>query len=632
MTTSAELHFTKPDGSTVFIDETGRVWTPIGNALYCGGDDYLFTDASSGFDFSLVDVTIECQVKIDNMDLSIWEIFYQSGGGNGEYFFNIEKIAGLYYAVCYINPIGGGFSSIPICDVEISVSAGVWYHFAMVKNGTTYSLFMDGIEIGQHFDAGGNPNLSGTSLVVGYSNEKVHMGSIDDFKFTKGVGLYPAGIDFTPPVRTYCIPPPEPPIETYATPSAILPNRNLIIANDQRTGAAYELWLTDDAGRRLFFLDKPANFSYSRSVMYLSILQLEYTFKEWVAMTGQPFFKPDWRIDVWRSPAPGYPLRREDMYMLRKPEVMTREDGVQMIMLRGRNGNDLLNRRFCVQYEDSIYSAENNEIDDGMKQIVRQQSLYGSCRSSTGVLDNTRAFPQNEFTVQANHSLGPVIEIKYAGRKMMDIIKELSELSFAMNAADATNRKIYFGVVPVELSGTTGNPAKVGYEFRTYADLRGVDRTQGIEFSVENGNMKSPTYIESHYDEVNTVYVMGQGTGTLRRTVLMENLTLASKSRWNRCEDVKTATLETDDIGLENAGDVALGEGRPIYSLDCAFLNSPGSENTPRSLYGVDWDMGDLLRVNYAGKQFDVEVINVYVAVDENGAENISGRNAQDGE
>ena len=132
------------------------------------------------------------------------------------------------------------------------------------------------------------------------------------------------------------------------TPSAILPNRNLIIANDQRTGAAYELWLTDDAGRRLFFLDKPANFAYSRSAMYLSTLQLEYTFKEWVAMTGQPFFKPDWRIDVWRSPAPGYPLRREDMYMLRKPEVMTREDGVQMIMLRGRNGMDLPNRRFVI--------------------------------------------------------------------------------------------------------------------------------------------------------------------------------------------------------------------------------------------------------------------------------------------
>jgi hypothetical protein len=54
--------------------------------------------------------------------------------------------------------------------------------------------------------------------------------------------------------------------------------------------------------------------------------------------------------------------------------------------------------------------------------------------------------------------------------------------------------------------------------------------------------------------------------------------------------------------------------------------------NTPRSLYGIDWDMGDLLKVNYAGKQFEIEVINVYVSVNENGEEKITGRNAQDAE
>ena len=408
------------------------------------------------------------------------------------------------------------------------------------------------------------------------------------------------------------------------------------ISPDVRPVATYELWLLDDAGRKMFLLDKPANFAYSRSAMYLSTLQLEYTFKEWLAMVGKPFFKPDWRIDVWRSPIPGHPLRREDMYTLRKPEVITREGGVQMIMLRGRNGMDFLNRRFVIQPEDTIYTNMNGPIDHMMNHIVTYQCLYGSCLDNNGVLDNDRAFPRGEFSIEPVYNLGPTVDLSFAGRKVLDVIKELSELSFAMHEDDSANRKIYFGVVPVELSGNSGilaDPtARVGYQFRTYADLRGTDRTQGIEFSVENGNMESPTYIESHFDEVNAVYAMGQGTGDQRAVVEVENLSLIRKSRWNRCEDVRTATYENDTAGLESAASVALGEGRPIVSLDCAFLNSPGSEYTPRSLYGLDWDMGDLLRVNYAGKQFDVEVINVYVSVDDTGQETISGRNAQDGE
>ena len=93
-----------------------------------------------------------------------------------------------------------------------------------------------------------------------------------------------------------------------------------------------------------------------------------------------------------------------------------------------------------------------------------------------------------------------------------------------------------------------------------------------------------------------------------------------------------TATYETDASGLQGEADVALGEGRPIFSLDAVFLNSPGSSNTPRSLYGIDWDMGDLLPASYAGKQFEVEVVNVYVSVDDMGNETITGRNAQDAE
>jgi len=400
-------------------------------------------------------------------------------------------------------------------------------------------------------------------------------------------------------------------------------------------GATYEVWLTDDSGRRITLLDKFISLSYTLSNLYLSTVQIQYPFKLWDELVS-PIFKPDWRIDVWRSPAHGYPLKREDVFMLRKPEVYDRiEDGMRMIILRGRNGNDLLNRRFVVQYEDTAYTAKTDTIDNIMKAIVREQCLFGSCVDIGGVVDNERAFPQGEFTVQEDSSLGPTTTKGFADRKVLDVLRELYDESKALNFADSTSRKIYYAVVPVELDGTATTlaepSARTGYRFMTFADRRGEDRTNGMVFSVENGNLSSPFYVEDHYDEVNAVYIKGKGEGTLRATYELENANLISASRWNRCETVRNSSFTDDNDTMIAEANAALGEGRPIINLDCEFLNTPGSENTPRSLYGIDWGLGDIVPVLYAGEQFDSEIFNVYVAVNQYGQENITGRTEQAG-
>jgi hypothetical protein len=61
--------------------------------------------------------------------------------------------------------------------------------------------------------------------------------------------------------------------------------------------------------------------------------------------------------------------------------------------------------------------------------------------------------------------------------------------------------------------------------------------------------------------------------------------------------------------------------------LNVTFLDSPGSSYQPRSRYGIDWDLGDLLRVNYAEKNFGAMVAIVYVSINDQGKENISGLN-----
>lgn len=387
--------------------------------------------------------------------------------------------------------------------------------------------------------------------------------------------------------------------------------------------ASYEFWLTDDGGNRILYLKSIFFATWTRSVSGLGTVSFGLSFEDFTDQIN-PFFVPDRRLEVWRSPADGVDLRLEDVYMLRKPNVYVREDNVQVIQFYGRNGMDLLMRRSVIQNPGTSYAVKVDFIDDMMKEVVRQQMLYGSALNQSGTVDNTRAWPQNEFTVQPDGSLGPSVTRAFPDKPVFDICKELKEASLQYNHTTSANRKIYFDVVPV---ATNYTPAPLGWEFRTYADLRGSDRTDGVQFSTENENIDKPSYSLNQLDEINSVFVRGQGRGSSQVTQAVEDTTRAQVSRWNRSEKVISASSETTATALTDAGRSELDKGKPIEELNFTFLNIPGGPTTPRSLYGVDWDLGDLVLVNYAGKKFESEIMMVYVSVDETGKETITGRN-----
>lgn len=392
----------------------------------------------------------------------------------------------------------------------------------------------------------------------------------------------------------------------------------------------FELWLTDDRGLRLTLLSSLNElffFSYTRAVSGLGTVSFGIGFREFYE-SFNTYFQPDWRVEVWRSPAYGIPMRREDAFMLRKPHVYTREDGMEVLQFYGRNGMDLLKRRSVIQRAGTTNALMTDNIDDMMKLFVRRSMLYGSAVDVDGVADNSRAWPQGEFTVQTYAGLGPTVTRDFADRVVFDLCKDLKGASLQLNRDAATNRKIYFDVVPVDLiAGAAASGALLGWEFQTFADTRGSDRTQGIEFSLENENIKSPAYSISHLDEANSVIVRGNGRGLSQIVTSVEDAARIASSRWNRAEKIHSATSETTTTALQDAGRTELNKHKPQDELFVTFLNTPGNASTPRSLYGVDWDLGDLVRVNYAGKQFEAEINVVYVAVDEHGKEEITGRN-----
>lgn len=417
--------------------------------------------------------------------------------------------------------------------------------------------------------------------------------------------------------------------------------------------STYEFFLLDDAGRRICTLTGFYYFSYSRSINGLGVLEMGFQYDVFKRQVF-PLFQVDRRVDVWRSPATGIPMRREQVYLMRMWEIKTREeDGVDIVTLRFRDPKDLLNRRFVIQAAGTSYTRKTDAIDDMMKAIVREQMLFGSALDVDGVLAPERAWPEGEFMVQDDLSLGPSVTQTFAERNVRDILNGLRELSFQKADENPANNKIYFDVVPFELRGSIeyildeANPADAildeagnplidessssfanasGFRFETFAGLRGMDRTSGLVFSKENNNLKGPYYSKSHLEEATSAIVKGFGRGDSRvwDSVDAEDV---NASRWNRIETFVDASTEPDQANLADYAYEPLNKAKAKENFDGVFLSTPGSADTPRSLYGIDWDLGDLLPVEYAGMRRNVEVTIVYVAMDENSVETITGRN-----
>lgn len=404
-------------------------------------------------------------------------------------------------------------------------------------------------------------------------------------------------------------------------------------------------------------LGNTAYFSYSRAVRGYGTCMIGLPYEEFRQKVS-PVFAPDRRIDFWRSPDIGYPMRHEGTYLLRMPKIYTREtDNITLIALYGRDPKDLLRRRWVIQPAGYPQTYKTDYIDDMMKEIVREQMLWDECLDAEAAQDNSRAFPESEFIVQGEVSLGPLYTHTFPDRNVLDVLKELQEASFQLHEeAPLVNSRIYFDVLPRALYGTprleiqdeaTGEAIQdeesgealldesayestsiQGFEFATFAGLRGKDRTaSALIFSLENNNLEAPYYTLNYMEEENSIVVKGFGRGDSRPFTRVTDTQRAGASRWNLCEGLEDASTEPDQDSLEDYAYPKLYAGAPQEELSAVFLNVGGNEDTPRSLYGLDWDLGDLLPVEFAGKQFNVEVDIVYVAIDESGKETITGRN-----
>lgn len=377
--------------------------------------------------------------------------------------------------------------------------------------------------------------------------------------------------------------------------------------------STYEFWLCDDNGRRITLLKNIAYFSYTRTTRGFGTILLGVPLEAVMEDLGNDYWRVDWRIDVWRSPADNYPLRRECSFLLRKSNIYQRI-GDSMVILEyfGRSPIDLLRR----DVYRSTTTAITGSIDDIMKTIVA-----ALIAASGAFYDIFSSSPYPDFLIEANESEGPSITYETNNKIILDCLQELQNISLQKNLALSTSKKIYFDLIEIGISGRP--TTDFGYEFITFPDMRGQDRTNGQVFSVENGNITKPNYNEDHLDESNYVELISPDGAHYANNPTDD----ATLSRWNRIALWKTTSIDSADLSsLDSEQKRVERENSARKNFSCVFVNSPGSNVQPRSLYGIDWNLGDLLPVQFAGKSITAEVVIVYVNVDENGKEEVTGR------
>lgn len=193
------LHCDNDNNSASFRDSSGynKTVTANGNvkqsnaqikfgptsAYFDGTDDYLSLSSSADF-----------QIFNSNFTIETW-IYYSSTSGNKCVFeiysatnnrANVSLVDGNF--VYYTEVIGVG-SGILITASAPAINT--WHHIALVKNGSTITLYINGIDSGSTTSTR-YPTASSLDLRIGVTSATTSdfAGYLDDFRITKGIARY----------------------------------------------------------------------------------------------------------------------------------------------------------------------------------------------------------------------------------------------------------------------------------------------------------------------------------------------------------------------------------------------------------------------------------------------------------
>jgi len=215
------LHCNGSDGSTTITDSslnsnpvTANSGARLSTSINKFSPASLYLPENSGSFISALSSSI-FNVGANDMTLDFWVYFetLPGAGANSAAFGGVKQDANNVWAFRYD---GNGFVVEAVSNSTTIISAGIthgaittsaWHHIALVKTGTAYAFFIDGIQSGATVtDANDLPPFN-NNFVIGpplvQSDDARFDGYIDEYRFSN-VARYSA--NFTPETAAYANP------------------------------------------------------------------------------------------------------------------------------------------------------------------------------------------------------------------------------------------------------------------------------------------------------------------------------------------------------------------------------------------------------------------------------------------
>jgi hypothetical protein len=210
------LHGDGTNGSTTIVDSSPspKTVTAFGDAqistaqskfggasiAFDGNSDYFSVPSSVDFEFGSGNFTIEFFAYINTygtitafISRSMW-----SGANGGTPWIVFALSEKIYFSVTDNATGAWGLSGAG----GVSAPTGQWNHIAVVRNGSSFNAYVNGVA-GTAKTFAGAIQPSNSSLISGVYNNTLGSvnGYIDDLRITKGVARYTS--NFTPPTAPF---------------------------------------------------------------------------------------------------------------------------------------------------------------------------------------------------------------------------------------------------------------------------------------------------------------------------------------------------------------------------------------------------------------------------------------------
>jgi hypothetical protein len=191
---NSSIVFTDVSNNAVSVTVTGGAEISTTQSKYGGSSGFfngtnarLELPASSLFNFP-ADFTVELWVYAQSQSTSFSTLLEIGSFSNG-----ILLRPGTDIYVNNVVVIGSGFT----------LTTGTWHHLAVVRSGTTVTIYKDGTSIASSTITGTINSTSSSSFICDstHSPGRFYHAYVDDLRITKGVARYTA--NFTPPTAAF---------------------------------------------------------------------------------------------------------------------------------------------------------------------------------------------------------------------------------------------------------------------------------------------------------------------------------------------------------------------------------------------------------------------------------------------